>query len=173
MKTMCPLFAILTILAAAASLSAEDKPAAENKMAPLDRFAGEWSVEGKWSDGSSLRARAVYEWGLGKKILKAKTFVMDGAKEYQRYEGILAWHPEKKSLYEISFAFDGAISEVLIESKDKDTLRLGWKPFAEGKESKVRQTIRFLDGDHFQWVVELKAGEEWKQLIDAAWKRKK
>jgi hypothetical protein len=163
--------AALALLTTAVPLSADDKKD-DDKLAPLARFAGEWTVEGKWADGNSLHARSVYEWGLGKKIMTAKTFVMNGEKEYQRYEGVLAWRPEKKSLYEISFAFDGAISEYLIESKDKDTLLIGWKPYTEGKESKVRQTIRFLDRDQFQWVVELKNGEEWKQLIDATWKRK-
>ena len=97
---------------------------------------------------------------------------MNGTKEYQRYESILAWHPEKKSLFEITFAFDGGLSEVLIETKDKDTLLIGWAPYTEGKPSKVRQTIRFLDNDRFHWIASLKDGEEWKQIIDATWKRK-
>jgi hypothetical protein len=173
MKASCKVFAILTALVAVLPLVAEDKPAADDKLAPLERFAGEWTVEGKWADGNTLRARNVYEWGLGKKIMTSKTFVRDGNREYQRYEGVMAWRPEKNSLFHISFAFDGAISESLVESKDRDTILIGWKPYTEGKESKVRQTIRFLDKDQFQWVVELKDGEEWKQLIDATWKRKK
>jgi hypothetical protein len=60
----------------------------------------------------------------------------------------------------------------LIEPKDKDTLHLGWTPFTEGKPSNVRQTIKFLDKDSFQWIVLLKEGDQWKQLIDATWKRK-
>ena len=40
--------------------------------------------------------------------------------ESERYDAVMAWHPEKKSLYEITFAYDGSISEVLMESKDKD-----------------------------------------------------
>jgi hypothetical protein len=163
---------MLVVLTSSGAPRADNKPAADNKLAALERFAGEWEVDGKWSDGNSLHARGVYEWGLGKKILKAKTFVMEGNKEYQRYESILAWHPEKKSLFEITFAFDGHISEVLIESKDKDTLHFGWVPFTEGKPSNIRQTIRFLDNDRFQWVVSLEDGQDWKQLIDATWVRK-
>jgi hypothetical protein len=163
---------LLALLAAAGSLGADDKSVADNKLAALERFAGEWAVEGRWSDGQSLHARTIYEWGLGKKILKAKTFVTDGEKEYQRYEAILAWHPEKKSLFHISFAFDGGLSEYLIENKDKDTFLIGWIPFAESKPANVRQTIRFLDNDRFQWVVSIRDGEGWKQLIDASWKRK-
>ncbi len=173
MRMLYPVFTMLAVLAADGSLrGGDDKSVAENKLAALERFAGEWTVDGKWADGQSLHARSVYEWGLGKKILKAKTFVMNGTKEYQRYESILAWHPEKKSLFEITFAFDGGLSEVLIETKDKDTLLIGWAPYTEGKPSKVRQTIRFLDNDRFHWIASLKDGEEWKQIIDATWKRK-
>jgi hypothetical protein len=172
MRTSHPFFAMVAALACAASLWADDKPGAENKLSALERFVGEWTVEAKWADGSSLVARSVFEWGLGKKILKAQTFVKDGDKEYQRYESIMAWHPEKKSLYQISFAFDGAISEVIVETKDKGTLQVGWTPFADGKPSNVRQTLRFKGDDRFQWVVELKDGKDWKQLIDATWKRK-
>jgi len=86
---------------------------------------------------------------------------------------VLAWHPEKKSLFEISFAYDGGVSEFLIESKDKDTLHIGWMSFVPDKPSNVRQVIKFLDRDHLQWVVSVKDGETWKQLIDATWTRKR
>ena len=113
-------------------------------------------------------------WSLGKKILTAKTFkYADGDREYQRYEGIMAWHPEKKSLYEISFAFDGSMGEVLIESKDADTLHIGWTQLRPDQPSRVRQVIKFLDADRYQWIVSVKEGDAWKQIMDATWKRKK
>ena len=167
---------IVTMLSLAALpalvIGGADKPADSDPLASLERFIGHWTVDGKWSDGNELHARAVYEWGVGKKIIMAKTFVKDKDKEYQRYESVMAWHPEKKSLYEITFAFDGAISEVVIESKDADTLHIGWEPLHADKPSKVRQVIKFLDKDSFRWTVTLKDGDEWKQLIEATWKRK-
>jgi hypothetical protein len=160
------------VLFAGSVARAEDKPV-ENKLAALERFVGEWVVDGQWTGGEALHARGVYEWGLGKKILRARTYVKNGEQEYQRYEGVMAWHPDKKSLYEISFAYDGAINEVLIESKDRDTLRIGYRPFHADKPQPVRQTLTFVDDDHFRWVVELQQGAEWKQLIDATWRRVK
>jgi hypothetical protein len=155
------------------SFSQDDKkPVKEDRMAVLAPFVGEWTVEGKWAGGEALKARGVYTWGLNKKILITKTFVMDKDKEYQRYEGVMAWHPEKKSLYQISFAFDGSLSETIMETKEKDTIHIGFTPFQEGKPSLIRQTIRFTDMDHFVWNVQLKQGEEWKQLIEATWVRK-
>src|SRR5260370_42548121 len=103
MKSAHGVFMSLLLLFPVGRLAADDKPA--DRMAALERFAGEWTVDGKWSNGESLRARTVCEWGLGKKILKAKTFVQKDGSEYQRYEAVMAWRPEKKCLYEISFAF--------------------------------------------------------------------
>ena len=140
-------------------------------MAVLAPFIGEWTVDGQWTGGEKLKARGVYEWGLGKKIIIAKTFVMNKDKEYQRYESIMAWHPKKKSLYEITFGFDGSIKEVLIDTKDKDTFLIGFTPFGDQPEN-LRQTLKFTDKDHFRWTVSLKQGEDWKQLIDATWERK-
>jgi hypothetical protein len=150
----------------------DKKPAKDDPMAALAPFVGEWTIDAKWATGEKLKARGVYEWGLGKKILISKTFVMNGDKEYQRYEGIMAWHPVKKSLYFISFAYDGAITETIMEAKEKDTIHLGYTPFEEGKPSLLRQTLRFTDNDHFVWTAQLKQGDNWKQLIEGTWVRK-
>ena len=150
----------------------DDTSAAKNDpLEPLTRFIGELQVEGQWSSGDKLQARGVYEWGLGKKILKARTFVGTGDKEYQRYESIMTWHPKKKCLYEITFAYDCNISEVVIEPKDRDTLLIGYTPFHADQPQNVRQVLKFKDNDHFVWTVLLKQGEEWKQIIEATWER--
>jgi hypothetical protein len=172
---------VLALLAAnfwltkAALSQGDEKKAAkqDDPMALLARFVGEWNVDAKWSTGESLKARGVYQWGLDKKLLIAKTFVTDMDKEYQRYESIFTWHPGRKSLYEITFSFDGSISEVLIETKEKDTLHIGYTPFHADKAQPIRQTIRFTDNDHFVWVVQMQKGTEWMQLIEATWVRKK
>jgi len=164
----------ILIFGAGNSILADDKTpaAAANHLAPLERFAGEWTVHGKWSSGEELHARNVYEWGLGNKILRAKTFVMSDKGEYQRYDAVMAWHPKKKSLFIISFSFDGAMSENIIEPKDADTLQIGFTPFQEGEPSKVRQTIQFKDKDHFTWQVLLKGDTDWQEIINATWERK-
>jgi hypothetical protein len=154
------------------SSRADDKAGTPNPLAPLERFAGEWTVNGKWNNGEELQARNVYEWGLGNKILTSKTFVKSDKGEYQRYEGVMAWHPKKKSLFIISFAYDGNMTENVVEAKGDDTLLIGFSPFHTGEPSKVRQTIQFKDKDHFTWKVELQSDKGWQELIDATWVRK-
>jgi hypothetical protein len=154
------------------SIRADDKATAPNPLTPLERFAGEWTVDGKWKNGEELQARNVYEWGLGNKILTAKTFVKSDKGEYQRYEGVMAWHPTKKCLFIISFAYDGNMTENIIEPNGDDTLLIGFTPFHAGEPNKVRQTIQFKDKDHFTWKVELQGDQGWQELIDATWARK-
>ena len=116
---------------------------------------------------------STFQLAFGEKIARSAVLKNPAhTEEYQRYEGVMAWHPEKKSLYQVSFAFDGSVNEVLIEIKDKDTLHVGCVPFAEGKPSLVRQVLRFLDNDRFQWTVSVRDGDGWKQVIDATWTRK-
>jgi hypothetical protein len=172
MKYLSVVCLILLSSAATAAGQEPTKSTSTDHLAPLARFVGgQWVVRGKWSSGEDLRARSTYEWGLGKKIITAKTFVMNGDKEYQRYEGVMAWHPAKKSLFEISFAFNGEITEVLMEPVDADTLRIGWTPYDPERPNKARQTIKFLDNDTFVWTVLLKSGDNWQQLIEATWQR--
>src|SRR5437016_7442244 len=92
-RTRAVLFSAALLATIAAADEKTSEPKFDARLAPLARFPGEWTVDAKWSDGSELHGRSVYEWGLGGKILKARTFVKDGDKEYQRYESTMAWHP--------------------------------------------------------------------------------
>jgi hypothetical protein len=173
MKRLIGQLVVGILILTASEISAQDKakPTVNGQLAPLTRFIGEWTVEGKWNSGDELRARNVYEWGLGKKIIKSKTFVKSDKGEYQRYEGVMAWHPKKKQLFIISFAYDGNMTENVIEPKDDSTILIGFVPFQEGEPNKVRQTIQFKDNDHFTWRVELQGDGGWQELINATWVR--
>jgi hypothetical protein len=162
------------VLNTAGGISAQEKtkPTETDQLAPLSRFIGEWTVEGKWNSGDELWARNVYEWGLGNKIIKSKTFVKSDKGEYQRYDAVMAWHPKKKQLFIISFAYDGNMTENVIEPKDDGNIFIGFVPFHEGEPTKVRQTIQFKDSDHFTWRVELQGDAGWQELINATWVRK-
>jgi len=162
--------------------AADDAPAAsQNHMSALAKFDGEWHVNGKWSNGETLEARTVYHWGLGKKIVMAETYAKYRGKEYQRYENVMTWHPKKKCLYEISFTYDGEISEHVIDAVEPDTLHVDFRPLPDdvaGAAAKtiapeLRQVLKFTDDDHMVWTVTMKQGGEWQQLIEATWVRQR
>jgi hypothetical protein len=177
-QSMRALIMPLAVLASACpgfGLTAANEPekgsAEANPFAPLERFVGgQWVTHGRWASGEELHARAVFEWGIARKIITAKVYVKNGASEYQRYEEVLAWHPKKKCLFEMTFAFDGHISETVIE-KEGEGLRFGWTPYDSTEENKVRQTIRFQGKDSYVWTVFLKGKDGWKQIIQSIWNR--
>jgi hypothetical protein len=177
-KTICWSLACVALfctpLAAVAS-PLTDEPSAADKghLAPVARFVGgQWMIHGHWSNGEELRARSIYEWGIANKIIVAKTYVMNGDKEYQRYEGILTWHPKKKSLVQFSFAYNGDLSETIMDAKDKDTIYVGWTPYNDGQPANVRQILKFKDDNSFVWTVAVKNGDKWEQIMEGTWERK-
>jgi hypothetical protein len=178
MKKTCWLFVngvILWVLPIAGAAPAGDEQPAADKghLAPLARFVGgQWVIHGRWSNGEDLKARSVYEWGIANKIIVAKTYVMNGDKEYHRYEGIFAWHPKKKSLVQFSFAYNGDLTETVMEIKDKDTVHVGWTPYNPGQPGNVRQVLKFQDDNSFVWTVALKNGDKWDQIMEGTWERK-
>jgi hypothetical protein len=149
-----------------------DDATGAGKLAPLSRFVGQWTLDAEWTDGTPLKARAEYEWGLEKRILRGRTFLLGAeGKERQRYEDIMAWDARRASIVDASFSVDGAVNEIIVEEKDDDTLLWGWKPYVEGREGRVRQTIRFEGNDRFVWIVELNGEAGWQQIMEGTWKR--
>jgi hypothetical protein len=176
MKAIQYLIASLVLFATAVESTWADAPSAKkenDKLLPVARFiGGQWAIDGRWDSGEELHARSIYEWGLNKKFVKARTFVNNRGVDYQRYEAIFGFDPAKKSLYEVSFSFDGRMSEYTIEPKDASTLQIGWSPFGNGETPRIRQTIQFQDDNTFTWTVWMKDKGDWKRLIEGTWRRK-
>lgn len=129
--------------------------------------------EGNWADGETLKSRTVYRWTLGKTLLHSQVFVTVHGTETQRYEGFLYWNPEKNSLCEVRFNQDGSKTEYVLTTNGLDQLQIGWTPFDASKPNKNRSTIHFLNDSSFEWTVETKDGDSWKQLIKGTRTRSK
>jgi len=88
---------------------------------------------------------------------------MNGDKEYQRYESVMAW-PRRRSVFTRSLLTNnGNINEVVMEPKNADTLHIGYTPFHADEPQKVRQILKFKDNDHFVWTVNVKQGDDWNR----------
>src|SRR5947207_2337234 len=102
--------AMLSALAVCAE-DAKPQAAAPTSDDPLQAIApyvgGEWKINATWAGGNPLQARAVYEWGVGKKFVNAKTFVTTEKGEYQRYETIFGVKDGKLTAW--GFVFDGHV----------------------------------------------------------------
>src|SRR5213593_2835823 len=74
-------------------------PASDDALKLLDAvtplIGGEWKIKATWAGGAPLDARAIYEWGIGKKFIEARTYVNAPEGEYQRYLTIFGAHDGK------------------------------------------------------------------------------
>lgn len=147
----------------------------ENPVKPsiklLEPFIGEWTIHATWTGGEALVARNINAWMVGGAHLSDQTFVGEAGKAYQRYQTIMSYDQKLGCLVSYSFAFDGKVSVVRVDTEDGKTFKFGFTPLDE-HESNVRQTITFDGPDTYRWVVEIRSQEnQWTQIMDGTWKR--
>jgi hypothetical protein len=145
-------------------------PAEEKEPNPLEALArfvgGGWIGEGRHGPDAAFRTRVVYEWGLNRRLLKAKSFLSGDKGERLVYESVFTWHPQKKQLIFLSVSAEGGIFEGAVEKKG-DTFESHFDSFSGSQVSKFRQTIQFLDDDHTVWTVFAKKGDDWVKVIES------
>jgi uncharacterized protein YndB with AHSA1/START domain len=131
--------------------AAQANPAAvADPLAPLARLVGgQWRGEIKLLDGAVIRARHVFEWGLGGKILKSKTYgAFSDRPEQLVYEGLFAWHPEKKKITFQEVAAYGGTNEGTIEPEG-NALHYHWTQSSSSGATIFKETLIFPDNDHY------------------------
>jgi hypothetical protein len=144
-----------------------DQKKESNPLDALARFVGGgWIGEGRHGPDSEFRTRVVYEWGLNRRLLKAKSYLSGDKGERLVYESVFTWHPEKKKLIFLSVSAEGGIFEGAMEKKG-DTFESVFNSYAGNSTSIFRQTIQFLDDDHTLWTVFAKKGEDWVKVIES------
>ena len=149
-------------IAAALALIGSAAPAAdENPLEPMGKYVG-----GQWVTRGDFRVRVVYEWGIEKKLLKAKSYLTRESGEKLVYESVFAYHPEKKAIIFLSVGGDGGIFDGTMTPKDGSFESVFTAFSAAGKGSTFRQVLQFRDDDTISWTVFARKGEEWTKVID-------
>lgn len=169
-KAVLVLLAAILLLPAATTAQAPRAPG--TALEPLARLVGgEWRGQIKLLDGRIIAARHIFEWGLGQTILKSKTYgaVGQGA-ERLVYEGVFAWHPEKKKIGFREFAAHGGTNEGTIEPEG-NALHYSWTEYSQNGAAEYRETLRFPDNDHYVSEAFKKTGDGWKRFAESAFRR--
>jgi hypothetical protein len=122
--------------------------------------------EGKHDADTAFRTRVVYEWGLNRRLLKAKSYLQGDKGEQLVYESVFTWHPERKKVIFLSVSAAGGIFEGTLEQRN-NTFESRFNSYSAGATSIFRQTIQFLDDDHTVWTVFMKKGEDWIKVIES------
>jgi hypothetical protein len=156
------------------SANAPTTAASEDRFKLLEPLvpyiAGEWKIDSKWTDGNPLKARATYQWGVGKKFIVARTFANGPQGEYQRYETIFGVKDGKLTAW--GFTFDG--------SADSGTWTIDGKKLSNSKPMNsargggtgtLHQSIELVEPNRMHWLVSFEKDGETKQLMDGYWIR--
>jgi len=160
---------------AAASAPPPAKAAEAPPAKPLEPLAhlvgGQWRGELKMVDGTVIRARIIFEWGLDGSLIKSKTYgaVGDGP-ERLAYEGMFAWHPGKKAIVFREFSAFGGVNEGTIVPEG-DALHVTWADYDQSGLTEYRETLRFSDRDHYTSVADKKTAGGWEKMLESAFAR--
>jgi uncharacterized protein YndB with AHSA1/START domain len=142
---------------------------------PLEPLAhlvgGQWRGELRLVDGTVIRARHLFEWGLNGTIIKSRTYGAVGERpESLAYEGVFAWHPGKKAIVFREFSAFGEGKEGTITPAD-GALQVSWTAVGKSGATEYRETLRFPDRDHFASEAFKKTAEGWEKMLDSAFAR--
>lgn len=179
----CTWRTVVVILLAAVALPplpapAQSEPPAKaaaappNPLEPLGHLVGgEWHGKLELVDGAVIRARHVFEWGLGRRILKSKTYgaVGDGPEQLV-YEGVYGWHPEKKAIVFREFSAFNSVNEGTV-TPEGNALHYAWAEHSSKGVTEYRETLRFPDTDHYVSEGDRKTGDGWEKCVESAFRR--
>ena len=147
-----------------ASAQAKSEPAA-HPLAPIAPLVGgQWRGQIRLLDGTVIHARHVYEWGLNGKIIKSKTYgaIGDGP-EALVYEGLFAWHPEKKAIGFQEVAAYGGTNEGTIEPEG-NALHYYWTQYGRSGATVYKETLLFPNNDHYTSEAHKKTDSGWEKF---------
>lgn len=138
---------------------------AAHPLAPLAHLVGgQWRGQITLIDGTVIRARHIYEWGLGGKIIKSKTYgALGDGPEALVYEGLFAWHPEKKAIAFQEVAAYGGTNEGTIEPEG-NALHYFWTQYSSSGATVYKETLLFPDNDHYTSEAHKKTDDGWEKF---------
>jgi hypothetical protein len=153
------------VQSAPSGASAEQAKAAE-LLATLEPYiGGEWIMDGQWADGTPLKAREVFEWGVGKKFVRVRTFVTAETGEYQRYEGMYGVKDGKLTGWNFSYDGSSQVGEWKVEGK-----KLSTTSDMPGGVT-LRQSFELVEPDKFHWMVGTEKDGQYTPMFDGFWVR--
>lgn len=130
-----------------------------------NQIGGIWTAEGKQLGGQDGKTTHQFEWGLGGKIVKVKSYTTDPKtmKFGLRNEGIRAYNANEESIQFYEFDKLGGITtgNVLIEGND-----IHYNYDYQGM--KLRDTWKYVSVDSYRLIVGVWLDGNWSQKFHEA-----
>ena len=139
--------AVLTLLGASPARPQEPNRSATNPLAPFERLVG-----GQWHLADSYQE---FEWGVGKRSVKARSyFLVDGTPKLVS-EGIWYWHPGDEKIKGVFTAVDMPVTFFDYTTRfDDNRMVSDLKSYGpKGDEKAYVEVWEFKDSSHFVWKL--------------------
>ena len=163
---------ITALLTIAPCSPAGDAPLNGTPLSPLAGYIGDWEIDTTWADGSQLWSYNEFRSGLGGNFLEITTSTKDeNGRVYERYFTIFAYDDASNKIQSYGFTFDGSVTVVENIKLEGDASNAALTSQWGTAESQIRQTIRLVSRDAYNWKVWAGDGENWELIMDADWQR--
>ena len=149
------------------SVYAQETTGTENELEPFSRLIG-----GQWHLGNTYQ---VFEWGVGKRSVRAVSYVTGDDKPEAVSEGTWLWHPARKELMGYFTAI--GMAEEFFEYTSRfegNTMINALTTFTNDGEAKsYRETWEFKDADTYQWTLYDMTGDTPSKIMEGTFIRKR
>lgn len=135
-------------------------------MAALEPLIGTWTTAPPEGGTGKGGMRVVYEWGLNKQVMHAKSFRSSDGVESPVYETTLSWHPKNKQYVFRSVSATGDMFDGVAEMVG-NTVEWQWEGISGDKVTVYRQSQKLVGSDRYDWTVYVRNPDGWKQIMEA------
>ena len=163
------LIGIALVLLSATSVWCQDPAKTSKPARPISVL--EWLVGGVWTaDASKLgpgmqRIETRYEWSDNAAYIRFTTHFVTDKGTLRNYDGNFFWNAEQSSLAMWYMNARSSITQGPMKMEG-DALQMTFR--AQGSDGKVgdfRVTVSRKTNDHYNWALEQKQADGWKQLM--------
>jgi len=150
---MSGMFAVtIAVIALSMAMSANSQqddtaPTSSNPLQPFERLiGGQWHLEDTYQE---------FEWGVGRKSIKARSYLVIAGEAKLVSEGAWFWHPAEKVIRGAFTAIQMPVVFFDYTTRfEGNTMFNELKAYAEnGKETIFSETWEFVDDAQFEWKL--------------------
>jgi len=148
------------------SQSAGMEQAASNPLDPFERLiGGQWHLEGGYQ---------AFEWGVGRRSVKAQSYIIVEGKSQLVSEGIWFWHPGEKQIKGVFTAIDMPVVFFDYTTRfEKNKMVNDLSSYGEnGIETLYVETWDFTDDKHYMWRLMTKTPMGLQDVMSGTYSKK-
>ena len=160
------LFTAVLLLGVPSQILGDDRAiTASNPLAPFERLVG-----GRWEVADSYQE---FEWGVGRKSVRARSYVVRDGVAKPVSEGAWFWHPAERRIAGVFTAIDMPVVLFYYTTRFEDDVMIcDLNAYdAEGNETRYEERWTFTSKDEYRWVLLSHSEEGVREEMAATYRR--